>query len=139
MVCLLPAAWLAFHFRSGHWSFSLETFALSGGIPLLIAGLGGLVSARGAAFFGSACVLAAFLGGYMAWSASTPHPDGLLWLGYFFSLPGAAIGTLAAGLIAKKRAATTWPRIALIASAGCLAGLIVNQGGLCATVMHCAF
>ena len=56
---------------------------------------------RPAIFAGSAIVLALYLLFFGAW-VFLKDPDSLIWLGYLFSLPGAAIGAMIAGLYSKR-------------------------------------
>jgi hypothetical protein len=106
--------------------------------PLAVAGLAGVVCWRGAALLGSACVLSAYLCLYGVWTSMSNPADGLAWLGYLLSMPGAGLGGLIGALIARDYRDRGPCHVALICAGGCLAGLLINQTGLCMSVMYCS-
>jgi hypothetical protein len=85
---------------------------------------------------GVSIVLALYLWAFGAWVFSHPDGEGLVWLGYPFSLPGAAIGVVSSmlwlggrmyGALAATGIAVSWV----------LAGIAINQTVVCATIMYC--
>jgi hypothetical protein len=104
-----------------------------------VLGLLVLLKVRPAVVAGCALVLAAFLAGYGAWIFTRPQPEPLAWLGYLFSIPGAAIGALAAAVASKYRPALTALAAGGIGLALTSIGLAINQGVVCSTVMYCGF
>ncbi|MEQ1533984.1 MAG: hypothetical protein ABL906_10515 [Sideroxydans sp.] len=96
------------------------------------------VSSRPAAVAGTAIILAFYLAAYWAWLHHVKSDDaGLAWLGYLFSLPGAAVGALfGASFIERKK--YKYAKVAcLILAASTLVGLALNQLLICSTVMYC--
>lgn len=103
---------------------------------LVIVGLGWRLSRSGALALGCALALALYLGLYKAWVLWLP-PDGLVWLGYFFSLPGAALGAVVAALLARRQGARGVFRLIALGAIATSVGAAVNQVALCSTLMHC--
>lgn len=104
---------------------------------LVVAGTAWLVSRSPANALGAGAAVLLYFALYTAWVYSQP-PDGLIWLGYVFSLPGAVLGGLLGGAIARdhrKRPARVALGIGLLATS---LGLAANQALLCSTLMHCA-
>jgi hypothetical protein len=94
---------------------------------------------RLAALAGTALAMAVYLAAFGAWLLSRPHSEALAWLGYLFSLPGAAFGVLMAAAVCGKVAPSG--RMLAVASTFAVAvsiGIILNQGVVCATVLHCS-
>jgi len=93
---------------------------------------------RPAAIIGSALVLSLYEVGFSVYADATNDVNGLVWLGYFFSFPGAAIG----GVIANDRLkAESFPstgiRVVFKMAVATLIGLTLNQAVICSTVMYC--
>jgi hypothetical protein len=104
--------------------------------------LGILISftSRPAVVSGVAVILALYLAAYGAWLFFTTTDDaGLAWLGYLFSLPGAAIGAIAGALFIKQRNYQRAMIVGAIAAVSSLVGLVLNQLLICSTVMYCGF
>lgn len=81
-----------------------------------------LLCARPAALSGAALAFAGYPG-FFHWRVfSNPHPDGLAWLFYLFSLPGGLLGGLAA--IAWLRKRDEWSAMA----AGLFTAVLVIAG-----------
>jgi len=96
-------------------------------------------SNRLAALAGTALAMAAYLAAFGAWLLSRPHAESLAWLGYFFSLPGAAFGVFMAAAICGGTASTiSMLRVGGTFAAAVLVGIMLNQGVVCATVLHCS-
>lgn len=132
---LLTAAFAA---GIGPWDRHVVTGALYFLLPqATIVGIALLVCRRGAAAFGSALALALYMGLYAIWVHLQTHPDGLIWLGYFFSLPGAALGSLIAAVIARDHRTRSACFIAALTTSGTAIGIALNQSALCATLIHC--
>lgn len=90
-----------------------------------------------AAIGGAALTLSIYLLLFHAWLFSRIHKDSMAWLGYLYSLPGAAVGALVlvAVLVGMKKR-----RPVQLASGACLGsaiGLAANQAIVCSTVMYC--
>ncbi len=120
------------------WDDDFLGNALYLGLPsLAIVAIVRPFSRSGAVAFGCAVALALHLSLFTAWVRSQP-PDGLIWLGYFFCLPGAALGALIAALLARVTPAGQAKMLALGAIAtGLGAGL--SMIGLCSTLIYCTF
>lgn len=96
---------------------------------VLVTGLVLVFRARPATAAGAALALSCYLMAYIAWQRHIEDLSGLVWLGYFFSLPGGVVGALAARGV-DRRVAT--PGSAVILSLVLtLLGIAVNQAGLC--------
>lgn len=94
-----------------------------------------LSGARTGVLVGSAAVLTAFLFGFHAWAQAGASRE-WVWGGYLFAMPGAAIGGLVAAVMQTHRSLTFF--YALIAAlAATSAGLALNLGLLCATLIQC--
>ena len=121
-------------------SFFLGNFIIYWGPQAVILIFLSLASRNHSVVASTAVILALYLAAFNFWVTSHIRPDplALAWLGYLFSLPGAAIGaTFGAFLIA----AGFIPRFISLAalSAFCtLLGLVLNQLVVCSTVMHCS-
>lgn len=121
------------------WTDYFLVNALYYAVPsLVIVGLAWALSRSGALALGCALALALYLGLYKAWVLSLP-PDGLVWLGYFFSLPGAGLGAVAAALLARRSAPGGPLRTIALGALGTAIGAAINQATLCSTLMYCAF
>ena len=106
---------------------------------LIIISLLLILKYRLAVVSGCAFIMALYLVLYGAWVSSQPK-DGLIWLGYVFSIPGAALGALAAGYFLKVRIRETTVFIAIaVTSLASAVGVIVNQAAVCSTVMYCGY
>mgnify|MGYP003585510996 FL=1 len=120
------------------WNAYFLGNALYLGLPsLVIVAIARALSRSGAVAFGCAIALALYGCLFKAWVLAQP-PDGLVWLGYFFSLPGAALGALVAALLARVTPAAPSKMLALGAIATGL-GATLNMTGLCATLVYCTF
>jgi hypothetical protein len=95
------------------------------------------LKARPAAVAGVAIALALYLGAFGWWLLSRRHPESLAWLGYLFSLPGAALAAVGAALWLRGR--TGWSALfaGCFAAGAVLVGIIVNQAVVCSTQMYC--
>lgn len=106
-------------------------------VPLtLVGGIAWLVSRSWAHALGAAAAVPLYFALYLAWVHSQPA-DGLIWLGYVFSLPGAALGALIGAAIARdyrSRGRRVLIGIGVLATA---LGIALNQATLCMTLMHC--
>jgi hypothetical protein len=92
---------------------------------------------RPAVIAGAAFALATYLAGFALWVATHPNSAGPVWFGYLFSLPGAAVGAIAAALLLRDRF-RYGVAIAILSTAGlALLGLLLNQTMICMTVMYC--
>jgi hypothetical protein len=96
-----------------------------------------LLKARPATFAGVAIALALYLGAFGWWLFSRGHPESLAWLGYLFSLPGAAIAAVSVALWLRGRRGWGALLVGSFAAGAVLVGIIVNQAIVCSTVMYC--
>ena len=85
---------------------------------------------------GGGIALALFLAAFHSWVASLGRGADMAWLGYLFAMPGAATGLLVAGWLAKRESSGALASL-FIALAATAAGLALNVGVLCNTVMYC--
>ena len=85
-------------------------------------------------YAGVSLVLAVYLFVFDWWIFSINKSEGLAWLGYYFSLPGAVIGGFFAVARFKPRPALV---IAAFAAAYVFAGIAVAQMFSCQFVMKC--
>lgn len=92
---------------------------------------------RGAVVAGAALALATYLGLFDAWVFSRSHPDSMAWLGYLFSLPGAAVGSILSALWLRGRLTYGAIAVSCIAASLVLVGILINQTIVCKTVMYC--
>lgn len=108
------------------------------GPHLLILVLALALCLRGAYIAGILFALTLYLSLYGIWVFFYASPsDSLIWLGYWFSMPGAVIGEiLLAIFVNKKRTYNAWVAwlIALTVISICIA---MNQFILCKTLLHC--
>lgn len=102
-----------------------------------IVGLLLVMRAHLAAVAACAVILAAYLAAFGAWVSTLPASQALVWLGYLFSLPGAAIGAFVAVFVPAPHAMQSTPGVGLFAAALTFVGLSINQAVVCATVIHC--
>jgi hypothetical protein len=94
-------------------------------------------SPRPAVVAGVALALATYLGLFGAWVFSHPHPDSMAWLGYLFSLPGAAIGSISSALWLRGRLTYGTIAASCIAAGLVFVGILINQTIVCKTLMYC--
>lgn len=85
---------------------------------------------------GGGIALALFLAAFHSWAASLGKGGDMAWLGYLFAMPGAFIGLLVAGWLVKRERSGVVPAL-FIGLAVTVAGLALNMGVVCSTVMHC--
>ena len=86
---------------------------------------------------GASFVLAAYLFLFHGWVFSLSPHNGMAWLGYIMSMPGAAIGGLISNVLVTKGKRGN-PTIAFVACAiGSFSGLAANQTMICSTQMYC--
>ncbi len=86
---------------------------------------------------GGGIALALFLLAFHAWAASLGTQGAMAWVGYVSAMPGAWMGLLAAGWLAKRGGPSLLACL-LIAVAATAVGLALNMGLICGTVMHCS-
>jgi hypothetical protein len=84
------------------------------------------VRARPAAIAGAALAFAGYLA-YFKWYVAHHPSDGLVWLLYLFSLPGGAIGAIAAAILLKKHDERPVSKAVLAAGALVAGGIAINQ------------
>lgn len=97
-----------------------------------------LFGPRTASVIGTSIALSLYLVAFVLWERSISNENGLAWLGYFFSFPGAAIGAIIAAIyIERHSTASSVIRLSLIAFAFTCIGLAINQMLVCSTVMYC--
>jgi hypothetical protein len=92
---------------------------------------------RPAVVAGGALALAVYLGASAAWLALHPNRAGFIWLGYLFSLPGAAVGSIVAALLLRDRLKYSAIIASGITSGLALVGVLINQTLVCITAMYC--
>lgn len=92
---------------------------------------------RPAVISGCAIVLFVYLTCYWAWMHSLPARESLAWLGYYFSLPGAIIGSIIAGIDSKYHLYNQIFKTILISAFLTFIGLFLNQIIVCGTIMCC--
>lgn len=85
---------------------------------------------------GGSVALALFLAAFHSWVASLGKGGDMAWLGYLFAMPGAFIGLLVAGWLVTRERSGAVPGL-FIGLAATVAGLALNMGVVCSTVMHC--
>ena len=82
--------------------------------------------------------MAVYLAAYGAWLFSQ-QGGSLAWLGYLFSLPGAAFGALMAAALCESTAPSGHTlEVAGTFAGAVLVGILLNQGVICATILHCS-
>ncbi|MEI2812656.1 MAG: hypothetical protein V9E91_02260 [Burkholderiaceae bacterium] len=92
---------------------------------------------RQAVLTGIAAVLALYLALFSAWASSSSSHDGLTWLGYLFSLPGAGLGAIVGAIYLEGQTYRRAFTYAAIAAMFTFVGLAINQAVMCSTVMYC--
>ena len=95
-----------------------------------------LIYSRPAVISGTALVLALYLAAFNSWNVSN-GPESLAWLGYLFSLPGAAIGAGAGALHLKSKTNNKPIYVGAAIAVSTFIGLAINQTFVCSTVMYC--
>jgi hypothetical protein len=94
-------------------------------------------SPRPAVVAGVALALATYLGFFYARVFSHRPPDSMAWLGYLFSLPGAAVGSILSALWLRGRLTYGAIAASCIAASLVFAGILINQTIVCTMVMYC--
>ncbi|MEX6504711.1 hypothetical protein [Pseudomonas zhanjiangensis] len=97
-----------------------------------------IVSSRPAVISGAALVSALYLAAFYSWNYLN-GPDSMAWLGYLFSLPGAAIGAVIGALHIKNKLKSQAAYVVTAIAASTFMGLAINQMLVCSTVMYCGF
>ncbi len=91
------------------------------------------LGARPAALTGAAVVLAGYLGFFHYWIYTYYQGDGLAWLLFVFTMPGAFVGGILATRWLRDRDGWSEKSAAIAAAVFVIAGIAVNQ--LCVWVM----
>lgn len=73
---------------------------------------------------------------YLYINLTTERPEGLLALGHLFSLPGLAIGIIAASIYVKNKSKNKYIMLA-IGFSGAALGFVINQLIICNTFIYC--
>lgn len=118
-------------------SYFLPNFLFFWGPQILILALALFFRPRAAVIAGIAFSLAGYLTLFGLWAFWKPGADGMVWVGYLFSLPGAALGVLAASVLPAGRSGLTALAAGIISSLIVAAGVAINQVLVCTTLMHC--
>ena len=105
----------------------------------VILGLLYFTGTRNAVLSGCALALTAHLVALSAYAHVDKQRDGILWLWYLFSMPGAALGAIAAALAARTRPHHGAVSLACIAAVLLVLGVLVNQVIVCASLLSCGF
>ena len=84
---------------------------------------------------GAAVALAAYLAAFGYWNFSRTYPEAMAWLGYFFSLPGAIVGSVVAAR--REYGFSNSYLVGLVAFVLVLFGVVINQSLVCLTLMYC--
>jgi hypothetical protein len=71
------------------------------------------------------------------WMFSRDRADSMAWLGYFYSLPGAAVGAALSRLFLVMKPKYGILKIAITAATGTLLGVGLNQTAVCTTLFYC--
>ena len=103
-----------------------------------ILGLLTILRFRPAIIGGCGLILSVYLALYGAWMFSLPPREALAWFGYLFPLPGAAIGSVLAGIYSKKRNTQNALTSMLNSSALTFFGISINLIIICNTAMYCS-
>ena len=119
-------------------SYFLGNFAYFSVPQLGVIGAAMLVRPRAACLAGIALAGAIYLAAFGIWQATHVRPEAMTWLGYFFSLPGALLGALAAAVIGGRRLDFSGLKSLTLSALVVLAAVSVNQVAVCGTVIHCS-
>jgi len=92
---------------------------------------------RPAIVAGAAFALAVYLAAFGTWQFTRSSPQSMSWLGYVFSLPGAAICTVVVAIVLRGQAKLRPFAAACISAGAVLGGIFVNQVVVCSTLMYC--
>ena len=118
-------------------AFFLPNFLFFWGTQVAIIALAALLKPRPAVLGGVSLALAIYLGSFGAWLFTRTHPESMAWLGFVFSLPGAAIAAVGVTLWQKNQVIYGPIRACLFATCAVLLGVSLNQVVVCSTVMYC--
>ena len=88
---------------------------------------------------GAAFVLALYPLAYYTWVMHHKDGEGLVWLGYLFSLPGGVLGSFVALAYLKYKIHKNYLVITGMSALFTFFGLLINQIIVCKTVMYCGF
>jgi hypothetical protein len=133
IIGVLVAAFIAPDDSSFYANFMFFWLPQAGIFVLLV-----IVYSRSAVISGAALVLAFYLAAFDSWN-SLSGPESMAWLGYLFSLPGAAIGAVVGAVNIKSKTAYSALHVSTAIAAYTLIGLLINQTIVCSTMMHCGF
>lgn len=118
----------------GYFGGNFATYWMPPALALLIVAF---ATARPTVLLGAALALTMFLWLYSVWVASLTKAEGLIWLGYVSAMPGAVLGGVVAGwLVGRER--LVFVGGLFVAFATVSAGLAINVGLLCTTLMRCS-
>jgi hypothetical protein len=95
-----------------------------------------LICQRSSAVFGVSLILSVFLALYALFAFSKPG-DGLVWLGYWFSLPGTGCGAVLGAICIRKNWVTHKIYAPLLIASATLVGLTLNYYYLCLNFVSC--
>jgi len=136
VVVLLSAAGVAA--QVGNDQYFLGQFTWIWGPQAALVALLLLFKPRPAAIVGSLLVTSVYQVAYVAFVNTHSDGEGLIWLGYLFSFPGAAIGAVLCTIwFHVRHPNSSGLRIGGVTAASTLLGLTLNQTVICSTVMYC--
>jgi hypothetical protein len=118
-------------------SWLLSNAAFYWGSQLAVLALLLPIRPRPAVVAGVALALAMYLAAFGAWVFTRARPESMAWLGYAFSLPGAAIAGVGVAVWFRSRVALGPLAIGCIAASAVLVGVGINQAIVCSTVIYC--
>ena len=92
--------------------------------------------ARPATITGASLAATVHLAVFWLWANTLPATgNGLIWLGYFFALPGGLCAAVLAKLLIDMKRPLL--QASLLSFGTTLAGFALNQGLVCTTLLHC--
>ncbi|WP_397532655.1 hypothetical protein [Roseateles sp.] len=115
--------------------FFMPNFLTFWGSQLVVLACLAVCRPRAEVVAGVSVALTIYLAAFNYWNMSRAHPESMAWLGYFFSLPGAVIGAVAARYLSPGFSRPLL--VGLVSSAMVLGGIAINQALVCSSLMYC--
>jgi hypothetical protein len=96
-----------------------------------------LIRVRFAVIAGVAIAVTLSLIGYFMWAVH--DREGLIWIGYYFILPGVLIAVGLNGFVIKSKSSLLYGKVIIFSTLIAIIGMGIIQFVLCMTVMDCGF
>lgn len=138
-LALISGALVSAYLAPRDWAIFLPNFVIFWTPHVLLLGMLWAMRSSWTLIAGSATAAAIYLALFGTWVFSARHPEGLAWLGYFFSFPGALLGAITAHYLERHKLVSSVSKPFVVGLVCVAIGITLNQLAVCSTVMFCGF